>query len=116
VLQRNGEEGLIKGRFNTVEEGSLSLGRHSVDAAESKTEKAVVVGVLLELRTDCLGSLNSLVRCSNATNSNGIRVNISAGTASITIRDRPGVATKLCSTSARIIHGVARLLGGRELS
>ena len=60
LLQVDGEELLLERRLDGVEESGLLLGLDGVDAAERKTEEAVIVGVLRELSRDLSGSLNCL--------------------------------------------------------
>lgn len=87
---------------NVVEEGLLSCGGHSVDAAEGKTKETIVVGVALELRRNSLGSLNSLGLEGNATDGHGVSVDVTAGRATITVGDLP--------------RSTAELLGGAALA
>lgn len=116
MLQGDSEQGLSECALDVVEEGLLGLWRHSVDGAESQTEKAVIVNVLLEFGTDSFGSLDSLLGSGNSTDNNGICVNVTAGTATIAVGDIPSISTKLGSALARVVDRVARLLRSRKLS
>lgn len=58
--------------------------------AEGKSDKAVILEVLLELRADSLGRLDILVRHGSSADLDSVRVDVSAGGASILVFDRPG--------------------------
>lgn len=60
-----------------------------VDRAESQTQQAIVVLVLLELRTNCLRQFNSLARNGSASDIDSIGVNIATGARAIAVADVP---------------------------
>jgi hypothetical protein len=53
------------------------------------------------------GSLHSLALGSDTTHSDGILVDVTAGTATITILDLPGVATQLLGIGRWLVDGMA---------
>lgn len=63
-----------------------------VDTAECETEEAVIVGVLLELGRDLLGSFDSLARHGRGAHRDGVSVDVTGGRGLITVGDGPGGA------------------------
>lgn len=61
------------------------------------------------------GSLHSLALSSDTTHSDGILVDVTAGTATITILDLPGVAIQLLGISGRLVDSMSAGLGSRKL-
>lgn len=111
VLQGNSEQRRVKLALYSVEEGSLRLGLDSVDGAESQTKQTVVVLVVDELLADLGGSLNRLGRGRDATDNDGVLVDVTASRALVTILDRPGVAGELGGIAAGLVDAVASRLG-----
>lgn len=111
VLQGNSEQRRVQLGLHSVEESSLRLGLDGVDGAESQTKQAVVVLVVDELLADLGGSLNRLGRSLDATNHNGVLVDVTASRALVTVGDGPAVASQLGSVAARLVEAVTGRLG-----
>lgn len=107
LLKIGGEECLGKRALDSVEEGRLSCWLHGVDAAESQTEKAVVVGVRGKFARDRSGSLNGLRGSRNRTHDNLVRVDGALGTRAVTVGDVPGVARLERARFAWVVQCVA---------
>lgn len=115
MLQGDSEQRLVQLALDSVEEGLLRLGLNGVDGAESQAQQTIVVLVLHELLADLLGSLNGLARGLDATNNDGVLVDVTAGRALVTIGDGPG-STRQLGAVAGLVDGVAGLLGSGKLS
>lgn len=87
VLQGDSKQRLVELALDSVKEGLLRLGLDGVDGAESQAQQTIVVLVLHELLADLLGSLDGLARGLNATNNDGVLVDVTAGGALVTIGD-----------------------------
>lgn len=85
MFQGNSKQGLIERALDIVKECLLASWRDSVDAAESETQKTVIIRVLLELGAYLLSSLDSLLRGSDSTDSNGVSVYIATSTTAIAV-------------------------------
>lgn len=115
VLQGHSEQRRVQLRLDGVKEGGLLSGPDGIDGAESQTQQAVVGGILNEFRADSRGGLDGLARGSDATNVDSIGIHITAGRASVAIRDRPGSTGNLAGAAAGSVETVVTLLRGREL-
>lgn len=108
-LQLGGEQRRGKGVLDSVEESGLLVWLDSVDGAESEAKETIVVSVLLELRRDGSGSLNSLGGGSDGANNDCVGVDSTSSTGSITVGDVPGLAAQLLGVRW-VVDAVARLL------
>lgn len=85
VLESHSEQRLVETVLDGVEESCLRGGADGVDGAESQTQEAIIALVLNELLADPLGSLNGLASGLDSANDDGVLVNITTGTAAITV-------------------------------
>jgi hypothetical protein len=85
VLESHSEQRLVEIVLDGVEEGCLRSGADGVDGAESQTQEAIIALVLHELLADLLSSLNGLASGLDSANDDGVLVNITTGTAAITV-------------------------------
>lgn len=115
VLEGDSEELLSKRALDSVEEGLLSGGGDSVDAAESKTEKTVGVLILLELCRDRGGSLDSLGGGSHTSNSDLISVDLARRAGTIAVADLPRVATLELGGISLVVVVTSKLGRGLEV-
>lgn len=104
-------------RDGVVEEGLLLVGADSVDGAESKAEKTAGLGVPGELVRDLLGRFNSLVLDSEATDGNGVKIDVAAAAALVTVGDVPSSTGDLLGggTLGDIVQGLATDFRGISL-
>ena len=98
LLQGGSEQGGGEAALDGVEEGVRLGGGDGVDGAESEAEETIGGGVRGEFAGDRSGGLNGLRGGGDATDDDGVGVNIAGGTRAVTIVDAPG--------------GTALLLGG----
>jgi hypothetical protein len=110
--QVGGEELLLEGALDGVEEGGLLVGRDGVDAAERQAEQTVVVDVLGELSRDGGCGFNCLRGRGDRANDDLVGVDIAAGAGAVAVADLPALSRKLPSRSRWVVPGVARRLAG----
>lgn len=87
----------------------------SVDRAESETQQTVIVLVLNKLIANLASGLDGLALGSDAAHGDSILINVTAGTAAITVADVPAGTSDLGGVSRRLVDVVAGLLGLGEL-
>jgi hypothetical protein len=112
LLQVDSEELAGKSALDRVKEGGLLIRADGVDGREGKSEKTVVVSILLELSGDGGGGLNSLRGGGDTTNNDLVGVDQTGSTGAITVADAPGLAIELAARGG-IVDGVTRSLRGR---
>lgn len=112
LFEVDGEELLLERRLDGVEEGGLLLRADGVDAAERKTEEAVVVGVLRELCRDLSGGLNCLRGGGDGTDDDLVGVNVAAGARAVLVANLPGCSGDLLARCGGVVLGVAGTLAG----
>lgn len=101
MVQVSSEDGLSQVSRGVGEPGLLLGGLDSVAAVKGKTNEAGVGGILDKLGGDLGGRLDALASDGEASDGNGIGVDVTAGAAVVTIGDGPA--------------GSRDLLGGRRL-
>ena len=106
LLQVGSKELLGEAGLDGVKEGGLLFWLDRVDAAESKSEETVIVGILGELRGHRGGGLNSLAGGRHATHNDLVGEDVARGTGTITVADVPAVALKLLAGSG-VVETVA---------
>lgn len=112
LLEGDGEQLLGKRRANSVEERFLRRWLNSVDAGESKAQKAIAVDVLGEGGGDGGGGLDGLGGGSHTTHNHLVGVDGTRSTGAIAVRDVPRGAFHLGARLGGIVDGVAGLLVG----
>lgn len=85
MVQVSSENGLSQLGRGVGEPGLLLLGGDGVDAVQGKTEEAGVGGIRDKLGRDLGGRLDSLASDGEASNGNGVGVNITARAAAVTV-------------------------------
>ena len=84
----------------------MLLGLDGVDAAESKAEETIVVGVLGELGRDLGGGFDCLGSSSDGANDDLVGVDVTAGTGAVLVADFPGGALDLLARGGWVVFGV----------
>jgi hypothetical protein len=112
LLQVDGEELAGKSALDSVEEGGLLVRADGVDGREGKSEKTVVVSILLELSGDGGGSLNSLGSGGDTTNDDLVGVDQTGSTGAISVADLPRLASELAARGGVVDSVTGSLRGG----
>lgn len=130
VLEGRREERRVELALDRVKVGALLLGGDwsvsgllyskgggltSVDRAERQTKQSVIVLVVDELLADLLRSFDGLAISLHAADSDGVLVDIAAGTAAVSVGDVPGVALHLLAAGG-VVDCVTRLRGLSQFS
>ena len=115
LLQVGGKEGLGKVGLDSVKEGRGRLRLDRVDAAERKTQEAVVGSVGHELAGDRGGGLDSLRGGGDTADNYLVGINVSSSAGAISVTNLPGFAL-LNFGGSDLVDGVPRLLVCRKLA